>query len=147
VRRLETDAVYSDGKITPGTPDQITGGVFTVDGAHVDLVKNRGPVVTYGVNDMVLDNWGVGDRWIAEEKITSYGPSGIGFVNFGIVNELRVNALSETFGQGASAREIDISGGLKTNGAGAPPIEQHGAIETLRIAGGCIAAGGGFENI
>jgi hypothetical protein len=56
VRRLETEAVYSDGGIAPGTPDQITGGVFTVHGAHVDMVRNRGPVVTYGVNDMVLDN-------------------------------------------------------------------------------------------
>ena len=219
VRRLETDAVYSDGKIAPGTPDQITGGVFTVYGAHVDLVQNHGPVVTYGVNDMVLDNWGVVDRWIAEEKITSFGPSGIGFVNFGIVNELQVNALIETFGQGArgfnvytgtvtqavfdrvvthadgavgiqisqpvgrivvrrgietfggtgqslvkgvvvtlsaiglsikpggSAREINISGGLRTNGSGVPPIEQHGAIETLRISGGCVAAGGGFDTI
>ena len=55
---LETGAVYSDGKIAPGTPDVITGGVFTVYGAVVDLVRNLGPVVTYGVNDMVLDNWG-----------------------------------------------------------------------------------------
>lgn len=101
VRRLETGAVYSDGGIAPGTPDQITGGVFTVYGAHVDIVRNRGPITTYGVNDMVLDNWGVVDRWIAEEKITSYGPSGIGFVNFGIVHELKVNAPIETFGQGA----------------------------------------------
>jgi len=219
VRRLETDAVYSDGKIVPGTPDQITGGVFTVYGAHVDVVRNRGPVVTYGVNDMVLDNWGVVDRWIAEEKITSYGPSGIGFVNFGIVNELRVNAPIETFGVGArgfnvytgtvnlaefdrvtthadgavgiqisrpvgrivvrrgietfggtgqslvkgvvmtlsavglsvkpggSAREIEITGGIRTHGPGVSPIEQHGAIESFRIAGGCIAAGGGFDKI
>lgn len=219
VRRLETDAVYSDGTIAPGTPDQITGGVFTVYGAHVDAVRNHGPVVTYGVNDMVLDNWGTVDRWIAEEKITSFGPSGIGFVNFGIVNELRVNAPVETFGQGArgfnvytgtvnlaefdrvvthadgavgiqisqpvgriivrrgietfggtgqslvkgvvttlsaiglsikpggAAREIDISGGLKTNGSGVPPIEQHGTVEALRIAGGCVAAGGGFDTI
>jgi hypothetical protein len=101
VRRLETGPIYTDGKIAPGTPDQITGGVFTVYGAHVDQVRNRGPVVTYGANDMVLDNWGAVDRWTAEEKITSYGPSGIGFVNFGTVNELRVNAPIETFGQGA----------------------------------------------
>ncbi|MGH7035792.1 MAG: hypothetical protein ACREFL_18835 [Stellaceae bacterium] len=219
VRRLETGAVFSDGKIAPGTPDQITGGVFTVYGAHADIVRNRGPVVTYGANDMVLDNWGVVDLWIAEEKITSYGPSGIGFVNFGIVNELRVNAPIETFGQGArgfnvytgtvntaefdrvtthadgavgiqisqpigrlavrrgietfggtgpslvkgvvvklsaiglsikpggSAREIEIGGGIKTNGAGVPPIEQHGAIESLRVVGGFIAAGGGFDKI
>ncbi|HEX9067455.1 MAG TPA: hypothetical protein VF807_01710, partial [Ktedonobacterales bacterium] len=98
VRRLETGAVYSDGKIAPGTPDQITGGVFTVYGTHVNEVTNRGPVVTYGVNDMVLDNWGVVDHWTAEAAITSYGPSGVGFVNFGTVNELRVNAPIETFG-------------------------------------------------
>ncbi|HWM82721.1 MAG TPA: hypothetical protein VNQ56_11735 [Pseudolabrys sp.] len=219
VRRLETEAVYSDGGIAPGTPDQITGGVFTVYGAHVDVVRNRGPVVTYGVNDMVLDNWGVVDRWTAEAKITSYGPSGIGFVNFGTVHELKVEAPIETFGQGArgfnvytgtvnlaefdrvithgdgavgiqisrpigrlivhrgietyggtgpslvkgvvvtlsaialsikpggSAREIDISGGVKTNGAGVAPIEQHGAIESLRVAGGFVAAGGGFNKI
>jgi len=84
VRRLETGAVYVDGKIPPGTPDQITGGVFT-----------------YGVNDMALDNWGAVDRWIAEEKVTTFGPSGIGFVNFGTVNELQVMAPIETFGQGA----------------------------------------------
>jgi len=219
VRRLETDAVYSDGGIAPGTPDQITGGVFTVYGAHVDVVRNRGPVVTYGVNDMVLDNWGVVDRWTAEAKITSYGPSGIGFVNFGIVHELKVNAPIETFGQGArgfnvytgtvnlaefdrvithadgavgiqisqpvgkivvhrgietfggagpslvkgvvinlsaialsvkpggSAREIEIAGGVKTNGSGVSPIEQHGAIDSLRITGGFVAAGGGFDKI
>ena len=219
VRRLETDAVYSDGGIAPGTADQITGGVFTVYGAYVDVVRNRGPVVTYGVNDMVLDNWGVVDRWTAEAKITSHGPSGIGFVNFGIVHELRVNAPIETFGQGArgfnvytgtvnlaefdrvithadgavgvqisqpigklvvrrgietfggtgpslvkgvvitlsaialsikpggSAREVEIAGGVKTNGAGVSPIEQHGAINSLRVTGGFIAAGGGFDKI
>jgi hypothetical protein len=101
VSLLETEAVYSDGGIAPGTPDQITGGVFTVYGAHVDVVHNCGPVVTYGVNDMVLDNWGTVDRWTAEAKITSFGPSGIGFVNFGTVNELEVLAPVETFGQGA----------------------------------------------
>jgi hypothetical protein len=219
VRRLETNAVYSDGKIAPGTPDQITGGVFTVYGAYVTLVRNHGPVVTYGVNDMVLDNWGNVDRWVAEEPITSYGPSGIGFVNFGAVNDLAVNAPIETFGRGArgfnvytgtvnvatfdrvtthgdgsvgiqisqpigrlavrrgietfggtgpslvkgvvitlsaialsvkpggSAREIAIAGGLKTNGPGVAPIEQHGTIESLQVTGGISAAGGGFDTI
>ena len=98
---LQTDAIYSDAKIPPGTPDQISGGVFTVYGARADIVHNRGPVTTYGVNDMVLDNWGFVDRWVAEEKITSHGPSGIGFVNFGVVNELKVRAPIETFGLGA----------------------------------------------
>lgn len=57
--------------------------------------------MTYGVNDMVLDNWGVVDRWTAEQKLCSYGPSGIGFVNFNIVNTLKVLAPIETFGHGA----------------------------------------------
>jgi hypothetical protein len=101
VRRLETGPVYSDGGIAPGTPDCISGGVFVVYGAYADSVRNRGPVATYGANDMVLDNWGTVDRWTADEKITSYGPSGIGFVNFGTVNVLQVNAPIETFGPGA----------------------------------------------
>ena len=219
VKRLETDAIYSDGGIKPGTPDQITGGVFTVYGCHADLVRNRGTVVTYGQNDMVLDNWGVVDRWVADEKITSHGPSGIGFVNFGTVRELKVNAAIETFGQGSrgfnvytgtvdlaefdrvvthadgavgiqisqpigrlvvrrgietfggtgdslvkgvvlklsaiglsikpggSAREIEITGGIKTNGRGVAPIELHGAIDSLRVSGGFVAAGGGFDKI
>jgi hypothetical protein len=219
VGRLETGAVYSDGGIAPGTPDQITGGVFTVYGAHVGVVRNHGPVTTYGVNDMVLDNWGVVDVWIAEEKITSHGASGIGFVNFGTVHDLRVTAPIETFGQGArgfnvysgtvgiadfdrvvthadgavgiqisqpigrlvvrrgietfggtgqslvkgvvmmlsaiglsikpggSAHEIEIAGGIKTNGADIAPIENHGAIEALRVVGGIVAAGGSSDKI
>jgi hypothetical protein len=102
VRRLETGPVYSDGGILPGTPNCISGGVFLVYGAFADTICNRGPVTTYGTNDMVLDNWGFVDRWIAEEKITWHGPSGIGFVNFGTVNFLQVDAPIETFGQGAS---------------------------------------------
>ena len=101
VRRLETGPIFSDGRIAPGTPDVITGGVFTVHGAYVDNVRTLGTVTTYGVNDMVLDNWGQVDRWEVEAKITSFGPSGIGFVNFGGLGELEVNAPIETFGQGA----------------------------------------------
>jgi hypothetical protein len=100
-RRLESGSVFIDGGIAPGTPDRISGGVFVVYGAFVDSVRNRGPVTTYGPNDMVLDNWGAVDSWVADEKITSYGPSGIGFVNFGTVNQLRMSASIETFGQGA----------------------------------------------
>lgn len=217
VRRLETEAVFSDGGIVPGTPDQITGGVFTVSGAHVDLVRNRGPVTTYGANDMALDNWGVVDRWTAEDKVTTHGPSGIGFVNFGSVHELRVQRPIETFGTGArgfnvyagtlnlaefdrivthadgaigiqigqpigrlvvhrgietfgatgqslvkgvmttlsaiglsikqagAVRELEVGGGIRTHGTAIAPIEQHGTIESLRLAGGCVALGGGFE--
>jgi hypothetical protein len=101
VQHLVTNAVYSDGHIEPGTADLISGGVFVVYGASVDTVTNRGPVTTYGANDMALDNWGTVDRWISEDKITTYGPSGVGFVNFGRIDQLIVNAPIETFGTGA----------------------------------------------
>jgi hypothetical protein len=101
VSHLVTGAVFSNGGIAAGTPDRITGGVFVVHGAFVDLVRNCGVVTTYGPNDMVLDNWGTVDRWITEAKVTSHGPSGIGFVNFGAINQLDVQAPIETFGQGA----------------------------------------------
>lgn len=101
VQRLETGHVYSDGRIAAGTSDQITGGVFVVHGAYVDVVRNNGPVVTFGPNDMALDNWGTVERWIAKEKITTLGPSGIGFVNFGEIQHVSVEAPIETFGTGA----------------------------------------------
>ena len=219
VRRLETGPVYSDGGIPPGTPDCISGGVFVVYGGYADSVHNRGPVATYGANDMVLDNWGVVDRWTADEKITSHGPSGIGFVNFGTVNILHVNAPIETFGQGArgfnvyagtvhsaeferivthangavgiqisqpvgeikvhrgvetyggfgnslvkgvvvklaaiglslkpgaTARRINIAGGLITHGEAVGPLELNGMIESFQVTDGFAVAGGGFEKI
>jgi hypothetical protein len=101
VQHLETNAVYSDGRIEPGTADQISGGVFVVHGASVELVVNHGPVTTHGANDMALDNWGVVDRWIGKDKVTTFGPSGVGFVNFGTIDSLVMEAPIETDGLGA----------------------------------------------
>lgn len=101
MQRLETGPVYNDGRIAAGTPDHITGGVFVLHGTYVDMVRNNGPVVTFGPNDMALDNWGTVERWIAKEKITTLGPSGIGFVNFGKIHQVRVEAPIETLGIGA----------------------------------------------
>jgi len=113
VGRLETEAVHSDGGIVARTSDRITGGVFVVSGAFVSSVRNRGPVTTYGPNDMVLDNWGTVGRWVADDKITSYGPSGIGFVNFGRVDLLQINAPIETFGQGSRGFNV-YAGAINT---------------------------------
>ena len=98
---LETAEIHSNGGIKQGTADVITGGVFVVYGAYVEKVVNRGPVTTYGVNDMVLDNWGIVNEWVAEDRITSRGPSGIGFVNFNEINTIRVLCDIETHGIGA----------------------------------------------
>jgi hypothetical protein len=151
---LETGEVYSNGMIPPGTPNQITGGVFTVFNAFVDLVHNLGPVVTYGVNDMVLDNWDSVDRWIAEEKLTSYGPSGIGFVNFGFVNEFKANAPVETFGQGA--RGFNVYTGtvndaefdrITTHADGAVGIQISQPIGRLTVHRGIETFGGTGDSL
>jgi len=98
---LTTGEIHADGGIAKGTPDRITGGVFIGAGVEAYQVVNRGPVSTYGVNDMVLDNWGRVRLWVADEPVMSYGDSGIGFVNFGDIDALLVRGRVETHGGGA----------------------------------------------
>ena len=154
VSRLATGAVFSDGGITPGTPDRIAGAVFVVHGAHVDLVCSHGVVTTYGPNDMVLDNWGTVDRWIAEAKVTSHGASGIGFVNFGTINQLEVQAPIETFGQGA--RGFNVYAGtvgsaefdrIVTHADGAVGLQISQPIGTILVKRGIETFGGAGDSL
>ena len=149
VQHLETGGVYNDGRIAAGTPDQISGGVFIVYGAHVELVTNQGPVMTDGANDMALDNWGHVDRWVTKEKITTRGPSGIGFVNFGQIDELVVGSPIETFGPGA--RGFNVYDGtveranfdrIVTHADGAVGIQIARPIGTLTVRRGIETFGG-----
>jgi hypothetical protein len=98
---ITTGDIYSNGMLPYGQPDMITAGVFIVYGTKIKNLTHKGSVTTYGVNDMVLDTWGYVEKWIAEKPIVSYGPSGIGFVNFGVVNEFETKDKIETFGKGA----------------------------------------------
>jgi hypothetical protein len=148
-RRLETGAVFSDGGIAPGTPDRITGGVFTIHGAFVDRVCNHGPVTTYGANDMVLDNWGTVEAWVAEDKITSHGPSGIGFVNFGVINRLEIQSEIETFGQGARGFNVytgtvrqGVFDRIVTHGDGAVGIQISQPVGEIIVRRGIETYGG-----
>jgi hypothetical protein len=154
VPRLETRSVFSDGGIAPGTPDRISGGVFVVHGAFADRVFNQGPVTTYGVNDMVLDNWGMVDTWVAKQKITSYGPSGIGFVNFGAINRLVIEAAIETFGQGARgfnvyAGRVDhaVFDRIVTHGDGAVGIQISQPVGDIIVRRGIETYGGAGDSL
>jgi hypothetical protein len=154
LRRLETGAVYSDGGIAPGTPDRISGGVFVVHGAYADLVRNRGPVMTHGANDMVLDNWGMVDHWVADDKITSHGSSGIGFVNFGTINVLEMKAPIETFGQGARGFNV-YTGTVKTaaferivtHADGAVGIQISQPVGRIKVRRGVETFGGAGDSL
>lgn len=165
---LETGEVNSDGGITPGTADRIGGGVFVLQGAEIDEVRNVGPVTTYGANDMVLDNWGRVERWHALAKVSSHGPAGIGFVNLGALGTLRLDALLETHGLGAcgfncgefkadAGEGLPVRGGIRvidgavreaifervvTRGDGAVGIQVAVAIGTVRVRGGIETFGG-----
>ena len=99
--KLTTGAVYSNGMLPYGTADLITGGIFIVYGVRAKLVEHFGEIVTYGVNDMVLDTWGTVDNWFAHAPVVSYGPSGIGFVNFGTVANFVADREVVTHGLGA----------------------------------------------
>lgn len=152
VSMLETGEIHSDGGIPPDTADRISGGVFTVSGAVVDVVRNAGSVTTYGLNDMVLDNWGAVDVWTAEAKITSHGASGIGFVNFGTINRLRVLAPIETHGEGA--RGFNVYAGtvddaeferVVTHGNGAVGVQISQPVGRIVVKRG-IETNGGVGN-
>lgn len=101
IAELTTGDVYSNGMIPTGQPNLITGGIFIVYGAYAKSIVSNGLVETYGTNDMVLDVWGKVDKWVTKEKVVSYGPSGIGFVNFGSVGFFQAEQAVETYGLGA----------------------------------------------
>lgn len=146
---LETGAVHSQGLIEAGTTGVISAGVFTAHGAYVGVVRNQGVVVTYGANDMVLDNWGTVNDWIAEAPLTSHGASAIGVVNFGTLHALEVRAPIETFGPGA--RGFNVYDGkmgrasfdrITTHGDGAVGVQISQPIGRLVVRNGIQTMGG-----
>src|SRR5579862_4692302 len=98
---------------------------------------------------MALDNWGVVERWVAEEKITTHGTSGIGFVNFGTIHDLRLEAPIETFGKGARGFNVYTGtveradfGRIVTHGDGAVGVQISQPIGTLTVRRGIETFGG-----
>jgi hypothetical protein len=149
VELLSTGPVYSDGGISAGVANMITGGIFLGSGAHAKKILNKAKVVTYGINDMVLDNWGTCEQWLAQADIVSYNTSGIGFVNFGIMHNLQILGAIETHGVGA--RGFNLYDGelnsatfksITTHGNGAigiqlsKPFGQITVLKDIRTTGG-----------
>ncbi|WP_121964874.1 hypothetical protein [Myroides sp. N17-2] len=140
ISKLHTKAVYSNGKIPLGVADYITAGVFVLYGAHATEVITDGEIITYGVNDMVLDVWGSVDDWTSNAPVISYGPSGVGFVNFGIVKTFTLNAPLQTYGLGArgynqydgTVNNISFQS-IETFGDGSVAIQISKKIGTLTI--------------
>lgn len=148
ITKLHTKAVYSNGKIPLGVADYITAGVFVLYGAHASEVVTDGEVITYGVNDMVLDVWGSVDNWISNAPVISYGPSGVGFVNFGFVKNFTVNAPLQTYGLGVrgynqydgTVDNISFQS-IETFGDGSVGIQISKKIGTLMVNGNVTTHG------
>ncbi|MDO5043746.1 MAG: hypothetical protein Q4E22_00390 [Coriobacteriia bacterium] len=145
---IETGDIYIDGGIAKDTPDKISAGVFVVSGAVVQKIVNSGTVTTYGQNDMVLDLWGETPQWIANNTITSYGASGIGFVNFGKMGHLEINAPIVTHGDGA--RGFNLYDGsiesasfksIETKGNGSIGIQVSKPMGELHVKGAVTTNG------
>lgn len=161
VSQLTTTDIFTRGQIVSGPPGStvyISCGVGTFFGAHVNDVQNNGPVTTFGDFDMVLDNWGTVDRWTAHKPLTSYGKeTAIGFVNYGKIGEVIVQAPIETFGMGSRGFN-EYHGSIQkaqfdritTHGDAAPGIQigcpvghivVHGGIETHGCSGQALVSG------
>ncbi|WP_205959688.1 hypothetical protein [Ramlibacter humi] len=146
--QLTTGAVYSNGMLPYGTADIITAGVFVVYGVRAKRVEHFGEIVTYGVNDMVLDTWGSVDSWLAHAPITSYGPSGIGFVNFGTVGDFVAEHEVVTHGLGArgfnqydgTVRHIRFRS-IETFGDGSIGVQVSKPVGTIVIEEGITTHG------
>lgn len=145
---LTTGEVHSTGMLPYGTADMITGGIFIVYGVHAKRVEHFGDIVTYGVNDMVLDTWGTVDKWIAHAPVVSYGPSGIGFVNFGTVKDFLAEAEIITYGLGArgfnqydgTVRNIRFKS-IETFGDGSIGIQVSKPVGTITVDEGVTTHG------
>ncbi len=154
VEVLSTGDVFSDGGIAPGTPDLISGGVFIISGANAADVVNLGTTTTFGQNDMVLDNWGAVENWTAKAKVTSHGPSGIGFVNFGDIGVLTVEAPIETTGLGARGFNVydgtlreAVFDSITTHGDGSVGVQVSRDLPKLTIKGSLTTSGGTGESL
>lgn len=154
LRVLTTGEIHADGGIPAGTGNLITGGVFVGSGVHASKVVNEGRTTTYGVNDMVLDNWGKVDAWSAKADVTSLGSSGIGFVNFGDIDTLQVSAPIVTHGA-RSPRLQPLRRHLKqaefesitTYGDGAIGVQLSKPFGTIAISGDVRTKGGEGDSL
>ncbi len=151
---LSTGEIHADGGIAAGTPNLITGGVFLGSGAHAAKVENLGSVTTYGINDMVLDNWGSCDHWLAKQNITSFNTSGIGFVNFGDLQDLQILAPIETHGIGARGFNLydgklqsAVFQSITTYGNGAIGIQLSKPFGSITVNENITTKGGEGESL
>jgi hypothetical protein len=81
---------------------------------------------------------------VVHRGIETFAGTGKSLVK-GVITTL--SAIGLSIKPGGSVQEIDVDGGIVTNGSGIAPLELHGAIGSLRVSGGFKAAGGGLDQV
>ncbi|MFD1556647.1 hypothetical protein ACFSHT_13595 [Paraburkholderia silviterrae] len=159
------DRWIADGKVTSHGPSAIG----FVNFGTVDRLELNALVETFGQGSRGFNVYAGTVRSAEFERVVTHADGAVGIQISQRVGEIVVRRGIETWGgtgdslvkgvvirlaatalsikPGGSAQKIAIAGGLITHGGSVNPLELHGAIDTLEIGGGLVAAGGGFEAI
>ncbi|QBR04289.1 hypothetical protein [Paraburkholderia pallida] len=159
------DRWIADGKVTSYGPSAIG----FVNFGTVDRLELNALIETFGQGSRGFNVYTGTVRSAEFERVVTHADGAVGMQISQPVGEITVRRGIETWGgtgdslvkgvvirlaatalsikPGGSARKIAIAGGLITHGESVNPLELHGAIDSLEISGGLVAAGGGFEKI
>jgi hypothetical protein len=155
----------ADDKITSYGPS----GIGFVNFGMIDKLEVKGIVETFGRGSRGFNVYTGTVNTAQFERIITHADGAVGIQISQPVGEITVRRGIETFGgtgdslvkgvvvqlpaialsvkPGGSARRIVVAGGVVTHGAGISPLEIHGGVDSLEIAGGFAAGGGGFEKL
>ena len=152
----------AEDKITSLGPS----GIGFVNFGTVDVLQVKAPIETFGQGSRGFNVYTGTVRTAEFERIITHADGAVGIQISQPVGEIMVRRGIETYGgtgdslvkgvvvklpavalsikPGGSARRVSIAGGLVTHGVGVIPLELHGTVDSLQIAEGLIAAGGGL---
>jgi hypothetical protein len=152
----------AEGKITSYGPS----GIGFVNFGTVDVLQVKEPIETFGQGSRGFNVYAGTVHAAQFERIITHADGAVGIQISQPVGEITVRRGIETSGgtgdslvkgvvvklpavalsikPGGSARRVSIAGGLTTHGVGITPLELHGTVDFLQIAGSLIATGGGL---
>jgi len=150
---LTTGAVYSRGALSAvsmsvmsgGMPPVISGGICLCKGSVGWELIHTAEVVTYGVNDMVLANYGMVKHWTCTHSLISQGPGSAALLNAGVIGCFTALGDITTHGvaspgfyqPGGSAASLRF-GPVTTFGDGASGIWVEGEVGELEVEGDVV---------
>ena len=143
----------AEDKITSFGPS----GIGFVNFGMIDMLDAKGTVETFGQGARGFNVYTGSVHTAQFERIVTHADGAVGIQISQPVGEIAVRRGIETFGgtgdslvkgvvvklsaiglsikPGGSARRIAIAGGVVTHGAGIAPLEIHGKVDSLEIAG------------